>query len=70
MYGFYARNDARVTVTVAQTKIDMKAAGREYESVIYDGAGHGFMCAGEAPDANAAARAAAFRTMVDLMGGV
>jgi carboxymethylenebutenolidase len=32
----------------------MKAAGKTYEPVIYDGAGHGFMRAGEAPDANAA----------------
>ena len=30
----------------------MKAAGKKYEPVIYDGAGHGFMRAGQAPDAN------------------
>jgi carboxymethylenebutenolidase len=37
----------------------MKAAGKTYEPVTYDGAGHGFMRAGEAPDptpANAKAR--------------
>ena len=28
----------------------MKAAGKTYEPVIYDGAGHGFMRAGEDPD--------------------
>jgi len=53
--------------------IDMKAAGKKYDSVTYDGAGHGFMRAGEAPDAsaeNAAARAAGFRRLIDLMGGV
>ena len=73
VYGFYAENDARVTSTVDQTKIDMKAAGKSYEPVIYDGAGHGFMRAGEAPDANAAnsaARQAAFRRMVGELGGV
>ncbi len=73
VYGFYAQNDARVTSTVDQTKTDMKAAGKTYEAVIYDGAGHGFMRAGEAPDANApnsAARQAAFRRWVQLMGGV
>jgi carboxymethylenebutenolidase len=32
----------------------MKKAGKTYEPVIYDGAGHGFLRAGEAPDANAA----------------
>ena len=31
-----------------------KAAGKTYVPVIYDGAGHGFMRAGEAPDASAA----------------
>ena len=32
----------------------MKAAGKTYDPVIYEGAGHGFMRAGEAPDANEA----------------
>ena len=54
VYGFYAGNDARVTATVPRTTEQMKAAGKIYEPVIYDGAGHGFMRAGEAPDANTA----------------
>jgi carboxymethylenebutenolidase len=29
----------------------MKAAGKKYDIVTYEGAGHGFMRAGEAPDA-------------------
>jgi carboxymethylenebutenolidase len=73
VYGFYAGNDARITATIPQTVIDMKAAGKKYDSVTYDGAGHGFMRAGEAPDANAAnaaARAAGFRRLIDLLGGV
>lgn len=73
VYGFYAQMDARVTSTVDQTKIDMKAANKVYQPVIYDGAGHGFMRAGEAPDAspaNSAARQAAFRRFVQLLGGV
>jgi carboxymethylenebutenolidase len=73
VYGFYAGNDARITATTPQTQTDMKAAGKTYEPVTYDGAGHGFMRAGEAPDANApnsAARAAGFRRLVDLLGGV
>jgi carboxymethylenebutenolidase len=36
----------------------MKAAGKTYEPVTYPGAGHGFMRAGEAPDANDANKAA------------
>jgi carboxymethylenebutenolidase len=73
VYGFYAGNDARVSATIPQAIIDMKAAGKTYEPVTYDGAGHGFMRAGEAPDANAAnaaARAEGFRRMVKLLGGL
>ena len=32
----------------------MKKAGKTYEPVTYEGAGHGFMRAGEAPDASEA----------------
>jgi carboxymethylenebutenolidase len=73
VYGFYAGNDARIGATIPQTVVDMKAAGKTYEPVTYDGAGHGFMRAGEAPDANAAdsaARAQGFRRLVKLLGGV
>jgi carboxymethylenebutenolidase len=51
----------------------MKAAGKTYEPVTYDGAGHGFMRAGEAPDANDAnkkARDAAFQRWLGLMKGI
>jgi carboxymethylenebutenolidase len=73
VYGFYAGNDARISATIPDTTAAMKAAGKVYEPVVYDGAGHGFMRAGEAPDANAAnaaARAAGFRRLVELLGGV
>lgn len=58
VYGFYAGNDARITVTVPATIQAMKAAGKAYAPVIYDGAGHGFMRAGEDPEATPANRAA------------
>jgi len=51
VYGFYAGNDSRVDATVPGTAEAMKAAGKKFEPVTYDGAGHGFMRAGEAPDA-------------------
>ena len=51
VYGFYAGNDARIGATVPQTVLDMKAAGKFYEPVTYADAGHGFMRAGQAPDA-------------------
>ncbi len=49
VYGFYAGNDARVGATIPATTETMKAAGKKYEPVTYDGAGHGFMRAGEDP---------------------
>jgi carboxymethylenebutenolidase len=51
VYGFYAGNDARIDATIPKTQDMMRAAGKTYEVVTYDGAGHGFMRAGEAPDA-------------------
>jgi carboxymethylenebutenolidase len=52
VYGFYAGNDARINATLPDTVAQMKAAGKSYDPVTYEGAGHGFMRAGEAPDAN------------------
>ena len=52
VYGFYAGNDARINATLPDAIAQMKAAGKSYDPVTYDGAGHGFMRAGEAPDAN------------------
>jgi carboxymethylenebutenolidase len=51
VYGFYGGNDARVNATIEKSKELMKSAGKIFESVIYEGAGHGFMRAGEAADA-------------------
>jgi carboxymethylenebutenolidase len=49
VYGFYAGNDARVTQTVPKSTDLMKEADKTYDPVTYDGAGHGFMRAGEDP---------------------
>jgi carboxymethylenebutenolidase len=54
VYGFYGGNDARVTATVSQSASLMTKAGKTYEPVTYEAAGHGFMRAGEAPDASEA----------------
>src|ERR1039457_3529806 len=48
VYAFYAGNDARVTATVRPTTETMKKVGKVYEPETYEGAGHGFMRAGEA----------------------
>jgi len=51
VYGFYAGNDARIGATIPDTAAQMKAAGKSYDPVTYEGAAHGFMRSGEAPDA-------------------
>ena len=70
VYGFYGGNDARISATVPAATDAMKAAGKKYEPVVYDGAGHGFMRAGEDPAANAAnktARTEGFKRLVALL---
>jgi len=49
VYGFYAGNDARIGATIPKTQELMKAANKTYDVVMYEGAGHGFMRAGDAP---------------------
>jgi carboxymethylenebutenolidase len=58
VFGFYGENDNRISSTVPNTEKLMKAAGKSYEPVIYDGAGHGFMRSGEQPDAEDANKTA------------
>ncbi len=73
VYGFYGGNDARVNATLPKTKELMKKAGKKFEPVIYEGAGHGFMRAGEAPDASEAnrkARDAAWQRVREILAGV
>ncbi|HEV2647012.1 MAG TPA: dienelactone hydrolase family protein [Acidobacteriaceae bacterium] len=70
VYGFYAGNDARISSTVPTTTEAMKAASKTYQPVLYDGAGHGFMRAGQAPDATDANKKAfteAFKRLTDLL---
>jgi carboxymethylenebutenolidase len=55
VYGFYAGEDARIGATIPATTEAMKKAGKKYEPVTYEGAGHGFMRAGEDPANDAAA---------------
>ncbi|HEY1646590.1 MAG TPA: dienelactone hydrolase family protein [Terracidiphilus sp.] len=71
VYGFYAGNDARIGATVPGTVTAMKAAGKAYEPVTYDGAGHGFMRAGEDPGntvpGNKTAREQGFARLLNLL---
>jgi len=71
VYGFYGGNDARVDQTIPKSQEMMKAAGKTYEPVTYEGAGHGFMRAGEDPgdkvEANKKARDEAWARWKDLL---
>lgn len=71
VHGFYGGNDARIGAGIPATVEKMKAAGKVYEPVTYDGAGHGFLRAGEAVDASPAdraAQAAAWQRWLQLLG--
>jgi len=71
VYGFYGGNDARIDATIPATTAAMKAAGKKYEPVTYEGAGHGFMRAGEDPTntvpGNKTAREQGFTRLVTLL---
>jgi len=49
IYGFYAGNDSRIGATIPDTVAAMKEKNKKYDPVTYDGAGHGFMRLGDAP---------------------
>jgi carboxymethylenebutenolidase len=71
VHGFYGGNDARVNASIPATTALMKEAGKTFEPVIYEGAGHGFLRAGEAPDASPAnreARDAAWKRIKEIVG--
>ncbi len=74
IYGFYGGSDARVSATVPAATEAMKAAGKTYEPVIFEGAGHGFMRTGQmdqpatATDANKKAMTESWKKMLDVLG--
>jgi carboxymethylenebutenolidase len=70
VWGFYAGTDARINGTLPATQDAMKAAGKSFDPVTYEGAAHGFMRAGEQPDAtdaNKKARAEAWAKIKTLV---
>lgn len=72
VYGFYGGNDARISAAVPTVSEQMKAAGKPYEPIVYDGAGHGFMRAGEDPqnktEANKTAHDKAWARVKEILG--
>jgi carboxymethylenebutenolidase len=52
---FYAENDSRINATLPATIEAMKELNKKFDPVTYEGAGHGFMRSGEAPEPQAPA---------------
>lgn len=70
VYGFYGSNDNRVNATIPDSEKMMKEAGKHFHPVLYEGAGHGFLRAGEMPDAtgpNVDGRVAAWKRWLDIL---
>ena len=71
VYAFYAGEDSDVDATVPATRDAMKAAGKFYDPVIYEGAQHGFMRLAEDPEnnlpANKTARDQAFARLINQL---
>jgi carboxymethylenebutenolidase len=74
VYGFYGREDRRITGEVPEVEKRMKNLDKKYEPVVYDRARHGFMRLGEeAPDegdANRVARDEAWKRWMTILGGL
>ncbi len=71
--GFYGGMDNRIDSTIPDTEKAMKAAKKTYEPVTYEGAGHGFMRAGEDPagtEPNKKARDAAWKRIKENLGKI
>lgn len=58
VHGFYGGNDARVNATIPRTAELMRAAGKPFTPVTYEGAGHAYMRSGETAEGTPADRAA------------
>lgn len=70
VFGFYGGADERVNATIPDSEAAMTAAGKTYDYVVYDGAGHAFMRSGEDPTgdpANVSARNAAWDRMMEIL---
>lgn len=50
VFGFYGENDERINATIPATRELMEQHDKAYDVVIYEGAGHAFMRAGDDPE--------------------
>lgn len=74
VYGFYGGTDARISASIPATTDAMKQAGKKYDPVTYEGAGHGFMRSGQDPggtepnhEANQKAREEAWQRWLGIL---
>jgi len=70
VYGFYGGTDNRINSGIPVTEDLMAKAGKRYEPVIYEGAGHAFMRKGEesgAAEASRVSRSAAWKRWLSLL---
>jgi carboxymethylenebutenolidase len=74
VYGFYGREDFRISGQVPTVEKETKSLGKTYEPVIYDRARHGFMRIGEQAedenDPNRVARNEAWERWKTILGGL
>lgn len=73
IYGFYGGNDARISAALPDVTAQMKTAGKAFDPVVYEGAGHGFMRAGEDPEAtepNKKARAESWKRIKEILSKI
>lgn len=70
VYGYYGGNDNRVNSTIEETEQFMNAAGKEFDYVIYEKAGHAFMRSGHhsnAEEFNKKAHDEAWKRLLSLL---
>lgn len=73
VYGFYGGNDFRISGQVPEVEQKMQELGKQYEPVVYEEAGHGFMRSGEGPNASEAdrqAREEAWQRWREILGNL
>lgn len=71
VYGFYGSDDQRVNASIPNTETYMKTANKQFEYIIYEGAGHAFMRRGDDPnggEANIKARNEAWILVKEILG--
>jgi carboxymethylenebutenolidase len=65
--GFYGGNDNRITSTVKETEAAMKRLNKSYAAHVFDGAGHGFLRAQDANEANKKAAEEAWPATIEFL---